>query len=124
MLLGDFFTVGSIQKEGNSVNAMLELNTAHAIFNGHFPGQPVVPGACLLQMVKEIMQIVAGGYVQLIKAHQLKFISLIDPAKYSTLEMKLTHSTSENGEVTVSVTLSNNNTVCFKFSGVFQLLLY
>ena len=28
------------------------LNPQHAIYNGHFPQQPVVPGVCMLQMIK------------------------------------------------------------------------
>ena len=120
MLLGDFFTINSIQKQGDAVKAVLELNIAHPIFRGHFPGQPVVPGACLLQMVKEILQTIKGNNIQLIKAHQLKFISLINPAENNILEMALTCSNAENGEITASVTCSYGTTTCFKFSGVFQ----
>jgi len=121
MLLGDFYTIRSIQKEDDSIKVVLELHAAHPIFEGHFPGQPVVPGACLLQMVKEIMQTFIGSEVQLVKAHQLKFISLIDPLKNNILQMVLTHSTNENGEVAVSAALSNDTVVCFKFTGVFQV---
>jgi 3-hydroxyacyl-[acyl-carrier-protein] dehydratase len=120
MLQGDFFTISSIQKQSDSTKAMLELNVQHPIFKGHFPGQPVVPGACLLQMVKEIMQTITDSNMQLIKAHQVKFISLIDPAKNNILLMVLTHNTTENGEVAVSAMLSNDTVACFKFSGLFQ----
>lgn len=121
MLLGDFFTISSIKEENNFFKAILELNTVHPIFDGHFPDQPVVPGACLLQMVKEITQTIMGSELQLIKAHQLKFISLIDPSKNPILEMVLTHSTTKNGEVVVSATLAKDTVACFKFSGLFQL---
>ncbi len=121
MLLGDFFTISSIQKEGDSSKAILELNAAHSIFEGHFPGQPVVPGACLLQMVKEIMQIITCSEMQLIKAHQLKFIFLIDPAKNTILQMVLTYSINENNEVKVLAILSKDTVVCFKFNGMFQV---
>ena len=121
MLLGDFYTISSIQKEGDSSKVVLELNTVHPIFEGHFPGQPVVPGACLLQMVKEIMQNILDSEILLVKAHQLKFISLIDPAKENILEMIVKYSTNENGEIAVSATLLNDTAACFKFSGVFKL---
>ena len=121
MLLGDFFTIRSIQKEGDSIKAILELHAAHPIFKGHFPGQPVVPGACLLQMVKEIMQTVTGSEMQLIKAHQLKFIALIDPRKNSTLQMMVTYAVYENHEIAVAATLSNDISACFKFNGLFRL---
>lgn len=121
MLQGDFFTISSIEKEGDSAKAVVELDPTHSIFKGHFPGQPVVPGACLLQMVKEIMQTITGSKMQLVKAHQLKFISLIDPTQHNILQMMLTHTHSDNGEVTVSAMLSSDTVTCFKFSGLFRL---
>ena len=47
MLLGDFFTISSIQKEGDSSKVVLELNTVHPIFEGHFPGRPACCAWCL-----------------------------------------------------------------------------
>ena len=71
MLSGDFFIITTLQTEDNAASALLEFNTEHPIFKGHFPGQPVVPGACLLQIVKEMMQTITGMDLQLIKAHQI-----------------------------------------------------
>ncbi len=121
MLQGDFFTISSIQKENDSVKALLELNASHPIFLGHFPGQPVVPGACLLQMVKEIMQSVLDNKLQLIKAHQLKFLSPIDPGKNKDLQAEFIYSISENKEISVSATFLCGGIACFKFSGYFNL---
>ena len=32
------------------------LNPQHVIYNGHFPQQPVVPGVCMLQIIKECIE--------------------------------------------------------------------
>jgi len=120
MLLGYFFTINSIEEEGDTAKAVLKLNITHPIFEGHFPGQPVVPGACLLQMVKEILQTIKGDNIQLIKAHQLKFISLINPLENSILQIVLKYRNAENGQTTASATCSYGTTICFKISGVFQ----
>ena len=120
MLKDDFFTVSSIQKENNSFKIVLELNTIHKIFERHFPGQPVVPGACMLQMVKEVTEIILDKKVQLTKADNLKFLQLINPNEHRTLQMDLTFNISEDGIANVSANLSNGSSVCFKFSGSFQ----
>ena len=119
MLQGDFYTISSIQKEDTSTKVMLELDVKHSIFDGHFPGQPVVPGACLLQMVKEIMQTITGDKLQLQKAHHLKFTALIDPTKNNHLQMVLAHGIYENDTIAVTATVSYDAVVCFKFNGVF-----
>lgn len=120
MLKGDFFTISSIQKENDSFKIMLELNASHKIFAGHFPGQPVVPGACMLQMVKEITEIILNKSVQLIKADSLKFLQLINPNEHKILQMALICNLSEDGIAEITAKLSNGSSAFFKFSGSFR----
>jgi 3-hydroxyacyl-[acyl-carrier-protein] dehydratase len=120
MLLGDFFKIVSIQKEENSHKLVLELNASHKIFEGHFPGQPVVPGACLLQMVKEMMQTLIGANLQLVKANQLKFLAPIDPRKQNILQAEIGYYMVENSLLTVSATILQDEVVCCKCSGMFR----
>jgi 3-hydroxyacyl-[acyl-carrier-protein] dehydratase len=56
MLQGDFFIISKIETTEAEIKAELIINARHKIFEGHFPGQPVVPGVCMMQMVKEIIE--------------------------------------------------------------------
>jgi 3-hydroxyacyl-[acyl-carrier-protein] dehydratase len=118
MLQGDFFHITELETAGNAVKAMLRLNTAHPIFEGHFPGQPVVPGVCMMQMAKEIAEQVLGKETRLIKADQLKFLALLIPAESKTLQMDIKLTPRENGETGVDAQLLNNSSLCFKFKGL------
>lgn len=140
MLLNDFFTIKAIKGpndgdrkgSGNTFRATLEINARHRIFAGHFPGQPVVPGACLLQMVKEVTQLalvtqpaLATDWVlvtelRLSEADSLKFLAPVDPQKNNLLEMVVTVLIKEEDKISVSANLFNHESVCFKFSGIFQ----
>ncbi len=120
MLLDDFFTVISLSGAAPSCRALLALNVRHRIFEGHFPGQPVVPGVCLMQMVQEVTELALGkGPLRLSRADQMKFISPIDPGKAGELEMKLDVVRKEDGAVQVAAGISNDGKVCFKFNGIF-----
>ena len=57
MLLKDFYSIEKLEKtdEGKYM-ASIFLNSAHAIFKGHFPGNPVTPGVCMMQIIKELTQ--------------------------------------------------------------------
>jgi len=120
MLKDDFFTISSIQKENNSYKIVLELNALHKIFDGHFPGQPVVPGACMVQIAKEVTEVILNKKIRLTKADNIKFLQLINPNEHRTLQMDLTCNVSENGIANVSANLSNGSSLCFKFSGLFS----
>lgn len=119
MLQGDFFYITTLQTEDNIVKALLELNAKHLIFTGHFPGQPVVPGACMMQMVKEIAERVTGKEMRLVKADNMKFLAVIIPAENKMIQMELKLSARENGETGVDAQLLNNTTLFFKFKGLF-----
>jgi 3-hydroxyacyl-[acyl-carrier-protein] dehydratase len=65
ILLGDFFEIVSLETEEGNINALIEINAEHNIFEGHFPGQPVVPGVCQMQMIKEILEQVLEKEIQI-----------------------------------------------------------
>lgn len=52
MLLNDFFKITDI-KNADKYTISIEMNPKHDIYKGHFPGNPITPGVCLTQMVKE-----------------------------------------------------------------------
>jgi len=120
MLQGKFFHITALEKADPSVKVLLELNPSHAIFGGHFPGQPVVPGVCMMQMVKEITEGVLGRETRLVKADQLKFLVPVIPAAGKSLRMDLKLSPRENGETGVDAQLQDETTLFFKFKGAFH----
>ena len=44
----------SIVSKGDRVR--IKLHPEHVIYDAHFPGQPITPGVCLVQMIGEILQ--------------------------------------------------------------------
>ena len=50
MLLENFYKIIHIkEREDGKQEIEIELNPGHVLYQGHFPGQPVVPGVCTLQ---------------------------------------------------------------------------
>lgn len=120
MLLNDFFIIDDLQTDKGSVRALLHLDVRHPIFAGHFPGRPVVPGACLLQLVQELTASINDGEVRLVKADLLKFIAPIDPVRNGTIAMTVTGKETPPGEWQVTAEGSNAGATCFRFKGSFR----
>ena len=116
MLLNDFFIVDDWQPGDGLARAILRINWRHPIFEGHFPGRPVVPGACLLQIMKELVSMALGNEMRLIRADQIKFISMIGPDEDETMWMNLTW----NQALQVTAEGTHAGDVCFRFKGSFQ----
>ena len=72
---------------------------------GIFPGQPVVPGVCMMQMVKEILEKVIGEKTNLVRAGEMKFLAIINPKENNMIQATLKYTVEENGNMAVSATL-------------------
>jgi 3-hydroxyacyl-[acyl-carrier-protein] dehydratase len=121
MLLGDFFILKDISSTEEFINATLELNAAHRVFEGHFPGQPVVPGVCMVQMIKEILENHIEKKTRLIKSDHAKFLAMIDPRVQSTINATIKYNSPTNDEVHIIASLFSDTTIFLKFKGVFTL---
>ncbi|MBK7691597.1 MAG: hypothetical protein IPJ31_10925 [Bacteroidetes bacterium] len=47
-----FFHINHLSNEENKIIADITINANHAILKGHFPGHPVVPSVCMMEMIK------------------------------------------------------------------------
>jgi len=116
--MDSLFTIVAIDHRDNTIHAVLEIDGQNEIFNGHFPDHPVLPGACMVQIVKEIFEGAMGSSYQLQKADNLKFLSLVDPRKNNTLHLELSYAIEETG-TKVTASLSSDADIVFKLQGTF-----
>ena len=122
MLLNHFFTIGDKQVNGNELTVTLTINKDHGIFEGHFPGQPVVPGVCMMQMILELMELVTGKRLKLLTAHDMKFLAVINPQVNNSVITTLKYTEDEGGTFSATATIFCDETVHFKFKGQFGFL--
>ncbi len=120
MLQPDFYTVKQPLFIPGSVQAVLEFNGQHPIFSGHFPGQPVVPGVCMLQIVKEITISATSQSLRLQKAAELKFLAVIDPRVHSRVNISIQYALENDNLIVVTASLFIEEISFFKFKGIFS----
>lgn len=113
------FNISKLEHNENRISAALDINKDCNILKGHFPGQPVVPGASMLQIVKDVLEKALGSTFRLKKADHLKFMVMIDPRVTQTVLLDIVYKFVEEGDVNVTAKLGSINVVCFKFQGRF-----
>lgn len=57
----------------------LRLNPEHFIYQAHFPGEPVTPGVCILQIGKELLAELLQESLEITHVKNVKFLSVISP---------------------------------------------
>lgn len=117
-IANDIFNIDSITHVNQTIKAILSINSGSTIFDGHFPGQPVVPGACMLQVVKDVLETALGHPVQLQKAGNIKFVSMIVPSLNDMIQLDISCKPIDDG-INVTAKLVSNDVICFKLQGIF-----
>lgn len=115
--MSELFKIASIDKTDNSAKAIILLDVSHPIFKGHFPGQPVVPGVCMMQMVEILLQRILNQPVSINKASTIKFLSVIDPSRNPEINLDLDYSIEQNNTIKITAKISKDEVVFFKFKG-------
>ncbi len=116
ILLGNMYQLDRVEVGESVITCALTLEASHAIFAGHFPATPVVPGVCMMQVIKEIFEEVTGKKTRLTTADSLKFLRvinpLVDPALTCTIGYRLTGLNS----FIITAELAAVGLVCFKMT--------
>ena len=66
----------------------IRFNAQHPVFAGHFPGYPIVPGACLVQIAEDLLSEHLNRAVTFTAIHNLKFRQPVYPDKDIILGLK------------------------------------
>lgn len=100
-LNGDLFRIESRMEglpQGQSGFNII-LNPDHLIYKAHFPGQPVTPGVCILQILQELLSVEIGKQLFIKNIKNAKFISMMSPVTDSRVSVMFTSVSTEEGGV-------------------------
>lgn len=90
-----FVDYAVISQDGNAVKATCRFDPDDLVFNGHFPGDPIVPGVLLIEFIAQAANLLlshhAGTVVQgyLVGVDEVRFNSVTRPGEVVTAEVRL-----------------------------------
>lgn len=121
MLIEGLYEITEIEPTSQGVFAKIHIAKNHEIFKGHFPGNPVMPGVCMIQIIKELTEQTTGKKLFLTVSSNVKFMAIINPEINPDLQLAI-DIVEENGEVKVKNTTTFDETVALKLSASFKIL--
>lgn len=119
MLENSFYIITHEERGNNSITVTVTLNPAHPIFNGHFPGRPVVPGVCMMQIVKELLDKGTAQDTLLRHGSNIKFLNFIDPTQQPEVLISVQYDVQPDASWKVNANIRHGEIVFFKFQGNF-----
>lgn len=122
MLLSEFYTEQSREQLSHfNYLVWIKLNPKHPIFQGHFPGKPVTPGVCMLQITKEICEGITKKKLLMYRANNIRFSAIIDPDIHPMLRLELEITSNDDG-FQVKNNCFFDDTLALKISNSYQII--
>lgn len=123
MVLKDFYKILSEEKTTDSKYSItIFVNEKHEVFKGHFPGNPIMPGVCMIQIIKELTEKITKQTLMIQTLANVKFMALINPENNPELRLELDITMTDDNLVKVKNTTYFNETVALKLSNVYKKL--
>jgi len=85
MLITGLYKITDDFVRDNTQISSIMLNPEHEVFKGHFPGNPVTPGVCMLQIIKELTEKRLDCSLFMKKTSNVKFMAVINPKETPSL---------------------------------------
>ena len=89
MHLNNLYTVQAVSEKENIIWAIIRLNEDHPVFQGHFPGQPVLPGVCMMEIITEITGETLNREFRISGGPMIKFLHMIVPEIHPVIELEI-----------------------------------
>lgn len=119
MLLNNLFFIEKIQISENKITADIRIEPKHPIFAGHFPKQSVLPGVCMFEILKEILQLQFQRKIQLQKSSVMKFLTMFLPNEINHATFEIEAISINDTSLQVNALMQNLTITYFKFKGNF-----
>lgn len=87
MLLENFYKIIHIKERRRKTGNRDRAESRPYALSRSFPGQPVVPGVCTLQIIKESAEQIANQPLQYVQIASSKFLSAINPLETPLLQL-------------------------------------
>ena len=118
--LDDLFITQSITETENGFEAVLRCNSEHLIYQAHFPGTPITPGACLLQTAGEVLQRKMSRPLYLKASKNIKYLNVLIPAADKEVHFVFSNLAENETECKAQVVIADEAQVYTKMSLTFS----
>ena len=118
--LDEIFILQSIEDTENGFTTLLRCIPNHLIYQAHFPGNPITPGACLLQTAGEVLQQKLGRPLFLKASKNIKYLNVLVPVEGKEVRFTYSNLVETENECKAQVVIADEASVYTKMSLTFS----
>lgn len=120
-LLDSLYSVTNEEVTDVDHSYTIKLNAEHFIYAAHFPGEPITPGVCIMQIAHELLELHLGKQLDIDVVKNVKFLRIITPTETPVVCYTLQKVSVEERLVKAQVNVSYEGDSYAKLSLVCQI---
>lgn len=121
LFLDNLFFIIKNEVTPDAFKARISLDASHDIYKGHFPDNPITPGVCILQMVKEAIMNTYNIPLELEQLKHAKFLAFINPNLQPNVDLDVNIQQKDETGWQVAAVVKSEEGVHVKFSGRYKI---
>ncbi|HLP12811.1 MAG TPA: hypothetical protein VK177_12830 [Flavobacteriales bacterium] len=114
--MNNLYSVISQEKNETDLITVIAFNPQHSIFTDHFPGNPIVPGVVLMQLVRELFEQKTSQKLELTECAEAKFLHTIIPQRHEPVRVII----QETNNLQLKSEIWLEEKLCFKMKGTYK----
>ena len=119
-LQDNLFTIISQELQEGLSAYRVKIHPEWPIYKAHFPGHPITPGVCIVQMAQELLQLLLQRELVLRYAKNIKYVAIVSPEEVTELTVSFAKIEQlPDGNLKVQVLVADGDTLYTKMSLTF-----
>lgn len=112
----DLFTIRGMEETESGFVVQLQCNPMHPVYQAHFPGNPITPGACLLQTAGMLLQHKMDRPLYLKSSKNIKYLNVLIPAEGKMVRYTFSNITETEDGCKAQIVIADEASVYSKMS--------
>ena len=96
------------------LHAPAQCRSCH--LSGSFPGNPITPGVCIIQIVSELLELQTQQKPELRNIANVKFLNILSPQEHPEVQAEIRLAADENGNYKIKAALKSGDTLFAQLS--------
>lgn len=114
MLQDNYYRIEHYETAGEQAVFQIALLENCKVYQGHFPGHPICPGVCNIEMIKECASKVIGKSLHVRRVRKCRFTAVAIPSECPFLTIAVDWKSRDDGGYDVTATIADGKTVYVK----------
>ena len=110
VLKNSLYTIEGQQSAEGTISYGIRLQPDHIIYQAHFPGEPITPGVCVVQIAKELLEEHLQRPLAIKAVKNVKFLAAVSPLEHPQVRYTFRQIQDTPEAVTAQVDVADGDT--------------